>query len=122
MPDAPSILTRTHVLDGGPPVRLRLARRTDEAAVTALLEARGLSTGALDVRRLLAFDPLERVVLCALAPIDGAETVVGIGAIDLAAGADVDALVADERRTPGLGELLGAVLRAQAQARARRAA
>jgi hypothetical protein len=122
MPGTPSILGRTHVLDGGPPVRLRLARRSDEGAVGALLAARGLSAAALDVRRLLAFDPLERLVLCALAPIDGAETLVGIGAIDLAADAEIDALVVDERRNPGLGELLGSVLSAQAQARARRVA
>lgn len=122
MDSLPSILTRTHRLDAGPPVRLRLARRSDEAAVTELLEARGLAPNALDMRRLLAFDPSRRTVLCATAPVDGHETVVGVGAIDLEAGADVDTLVADESLNPGLGKLLRTVLRAHAETRARRVA
>ncbi len=61
------------------------------------------------MRRLLAFDPARRHVLCALAPIDGAEVLAGLGAIDY--GEDVpDLLVVDERFAPGLGELLGRVL------------
>jgi len=117
-----SILTRTHVLGGGPPVRLRLARRSDEHALAELLEARGLSPTELELRRLLRCDPLERVVLCALAPIDGHETLVGMAAIELAGDADVDTLVVDEEKNPGLGELLVTVLRAHAEAHARRVA
>ncbi len=105
-----SPLTRTYPLPAGPRVRLRLARPGDGPAVLALLADRGVAADALEVSRLLRFDPLERVVLCAFAPVDGAETLVGIGAIDLADGAEPDTLVVDERLTDGLGELLGAVL------------
>jgi hypothetical protein len=45
-------------------------------------------------------------VICACAPVDGRETVVGIGAIELRAGAEVDTLVVDEVRTDVLGEPL----------------
>ncbi len=105
-----SPLTRTYPLPAGPRVRLRLARPADGAAVLALLAGRGVVADDLEVSRLLRFDPLRRVVLCAFAPVDGAETLVGIGAIDLADGAEPDTLVVDERLTDGLGELLGAVL------------
>jgi hypothetical protein len=119
MTDIPSILKRTHALDGGPAVSLRLARLNDLAAVQALLRSRGEDVGELEVRRGLAYDPSECLVLVAIAGVD---RLVGLGAIRLRDGADVHTLVTDEQATPGLGELLGTVLRAQAQTRARRAA
>lgn len=111
----PSPFARTHALPGGPPVRLRLARRSDAPAV------RGLLAGAseVEVARLLAFDPAARAVICACAPIDGRETVVGIGAIDLRRGAEADVLVAS---TDGLGELLAETLRRRAEGHASRVA
>lgn len=105
-----SPLTRTYALPAGPRVRLRLARRGDRTAVAALLGGRGVAANELDVLRLLTFDPVERVVICAFAPVDGCETLVGIGAIDLRDGAEPDTVVVDERLTGGLGELLGTVL------------
>jgi hypothetical protein len=118
----PSILKRTHLLDAGPPVRLRLVRRGDEAAIAELLESRGLSAQPSALRALVQFDPQARLVLCALADDEEPGAVLGLAAIDLREGADLDTLVVDERATPGLGSLLGRVLRAQAAARARRAA
>jgi hypothetical protein len=106
-----------HPHPAGPRVRLRLARPGDRAAVLALLAGRGVEASELDVRRLLAFDPLGRLVLCAFAPVDGAETLVGLGAIDLAPGAEPDTVVVDERLTEGLGELLAQVLSDRAAAR-----
>jgi hypothetical protein len=117
-----SPFARTYALAAGPRVRLRLARRSDLAAVRALLHARGVPADDLDVSRLLAYHPSTRVVLCATAPLDGVDTLVGIGAIDLEPGAEPDAIVVDERLTAGLGELLGAVLTARADSRSRRAA
>lgn len=114
----PSPFARTHTLPGGPPVRLRLARRSDAAAVTALLAGRGIDASEVEVARLLAFDPAVRAVICACAPVDGHESVVGIGAIDLRAGAEVDTLVIDAARTNGLGELLGDALRYRAEGHA----
>jgi hypothetical protein len=117
-----SPFARTHPLPGGPPVRLRLARRGDAPAVRDLLAARGIAASEVEVARLLAFDPAARAVICACAPVDGRETVVGIGAIDLKAGAEVDTLVIDEARTDGLGELLGEVLQRRAEGHASRVA
>ena len=100
-------------------MRLRLAGPSDRAPVIGLLQARGLPAEELDVRRLLAFDPARRHVLCALAPLDGSEVLAGIGAIDF--GAEVpDVLVTDVRFPPGLGDVLARVL--VERSRARRAA
>jgi hypothetical protein len=74
------------------------------------------------VHRLLGVRPDQRLVLAAFAPVDGCERLVGVGAIDLDADAEVDTLVVDERLTDGLGQLLGEVLRGRAAAHARRVA
>jgi N-acetylglutamate synthase-like GNAT family acetyltransferase len=117
-----SPFARTHALPGGPPVRLRLARRGDAPAVRELLAGRGIDASEVEVARLLAFDPAERAVICACAPVDGRETLVGIAAIDLRPGAEVDTLVVDEARTDGLGELLVETLCRRAEGRAARVA
>lgn len=120
MPDA--VLTRTYALPAGPRVRLRFALLRDAPSVLELLRGRGVDASELDARRLLAVDPARRMVLAAFAPIDGAERLVGIGATELTADADVDTLVVDERLTDGLGPLLGDVLRSRAAAHGRRVA
>jgi len=111
------MLTRTHAPPGGPRVRLRLARRSDAAAVRELLEARGVTASELDLQRLLTYDPTRRTVICAFAPIDGAETLVGVGAMHHAAG-EPETLVADR----GVGPLLARVLRERAASHRRRVA
>ena len=112
-----SPLRRTFPVPGGPPVRLRMAGPSDRPLVKALLERRGIEATELELRRLLAFDPARRHVLCALAPMDGHETVMGFGAIDAGAG-EPDVLVVDERVGRGLAELLGRVLIERARPRA----
>jgi hypothetical protein len=113
---ATSPLRRTFPVPGGPPVRLRLAGPADRAAVRALLRRRGVPVDDLELQRLLAFDPARRHVLAALAPIDGQDVLVGLGAI--ANGDDApDALVIDER-LPGLADVLGRVLTERARTRA----
>ena len=114
-----SPLRRTFPVPGGPPVRLRMAGPSDGPLVSALLERRGLPAVDLDVRRMLAFDPARRHVLCALAPLDGAEVLAGVGAIDFGEDAP-DLLVVDDRFAPGLGDVLGRVL--IERSRSRRAA
>jgi len=115
-PSETSPLRRTFPVPGGPPVRLRLAGPTDRSQVRDLLERRGVAPAELELRRLLAFDPSRRHVLCALAPIDGQDTLVGLGAID--AGEDApDVLVVDERLAGGLAEILGRVLVERARPR-----
>jgi len=111
-----SPLRRTFPVPGGPPVRLRMAGPSDRALVERLLERRGLPAGDLDLRRLLTFDPARRHVLCALAPLDGAEVLAGFGAIDTGA-EDPDTLVTDERFGPGLSDVLGRVLIERARRR-----
>ena len=116
VPSDTSPLRRTFPVPGGPPVRLRMAGPSDRALLAGLLERRGLPASELELRRLLAFDPARRHVLCALAPVDGTEVLAGFGAIDLGEDAP-DALVIDERFTPGLGEVLGRVLVERARPR-----
>jgi hypothetical protein len=113
---------RTFALPSGPRVRVRLARPSDRGALADLLSRRGLDASDPDLRGLLGFDPRERLVLAAFTPVGGSDTLAGIGAIDLHQGAEPDALVVDERLTGGLGELLGGMLIARAEAHARRAA
>jgi len=117
-----SPFTRTYALDSGPRVRIRLARRSDRAAVVELLAGCGVGTSTDELARLLSYDPIRRLVVCATAPLDGADTLVGLGAIELRVGAGPDTVVVDERRTVGLGELLDAFLRSRALAHGRRAA
>jgi hypothetical protein len=87
----------------------------------ALLGQRGVEASDLELERLVRYDPRRRVVLCAMAPIRGAETVVGVGAIDLDA-AEPETIVVDERLTDGLGTLLAEALVQHAQIHARRTA
>jgi hypothetical protein len=61
-------------------------------------------------------------VIAAFAPLDGAESLVGIAAIDHEPGAEVDTLVVDERLTRGLAELLVRALSERAASLARRVA
>ena len=120
--DTGALLARSYALPYGPRVRLRLARRSDLPAIRALLERRGVPASELSLDRLVRYDPRRRVVMCASALVGGTETIVGIGAVDLADGADPETLVIDERLTGGLGELLGAALVRRAQTHARHAA
>ena len=117
-----SPLTRTHGLVDGVRVHLRLARLGDLGAVRALLDRRGIEADDRTLRALLDFHPADRAVLCAFAPLGGSPTLVGIGAVDLAAGHEPDTLVVDERLARGVGELLVSELDARVRMRARRAA
>jgi hypothetical protein len=74
--DLGSLLATTHDA-GGLKVRLRLARPSDALAVRAFLE-RERPALAGEVRRFTFFDPRERIVLVAAAPLDGSERVVGL--------------------------------------------
>jgi hypothetical protein len=120
--DTGALLTRTYALPSGPRVRLRLARRTDGPGVRTLLAQRDVEATELQVERLVRYDPWERAVICATAPLDGTEALVGVGAIHLSEAAEPDTIVVDERLTEGLGELLDAALRGRAEAHARRVA
>src|SRR5436190_19974542 len=109
--DPGALLARTYELPSRQRVRLRLARRSDLSGLRALLAQRGIEPSALELERLVRYDPRRRLVLCATAPIDGTEAVVGVGAIELGSPRpEPDTIVVDERVTEGLPELLKAAL------------
>jgi hypothetical protein len=120
--DPGALLSRSYELPSGPRVRLRLARRSDLPGVRALLAQRGIEANDLELERLVRYDPRKRVAICAMAPVRAAETVVGVGAIDLESDAEPETIVVDERLTHGLGTLLAETLAQRAQIHARRIA
>jgi hypothetical protein len=120
--DTGALLSRTYELPTGPRVRLRYARRSDLPGLRALLQQRGIEPTELELTRLVRYDPRRRAVICATAPINGTELIVGVGAIALEEEALPETLVVDEALTDGLAELLGAALVGRARAHARRVA
>jgi hypothetical protein len=121
--DPGALLGHSFSLEGGPRVRLRLARIRDLPAIATLFERRGIVADELERARLVRVDPRERIVICATALIGSGETIVGIGAIDIEkqAALEPSVLVVDDRVAHGLDALLRSALigRAQALARAR---
>ena len=115
--DPGALLARSYALGRGPRVCLRLARPRDGVGVARLFWSHGLEPDELEVARLVRFDPRHRISICATALIDSAETVVGVGAIDLdhvPTGPSLFVLV-DALGTGGLQELLADALLGRAQ-------
>ena len=110
--DPGSLLATTHSA-GGLKVKLRLARPSDGLGVRKLLE-RERPCLAESAAQFTFYEPRERLVLAATAPVDGIEKIVGLA--DVASG---PALVLAE--DPEIADLLGAAGTALAQ-RVRRAA
>ena len=114
--DPGALLGASFPLADGTRVRLRLARWTDSAMIDRLFAEAGAGEDGL-VGRLVQFDPRERVVLCAMALIDGSETLVGVGALDVAgAGVEPGLVVARPEMEADLRELLTSALRGRAEA------
>jgi hypothetical protein len=120
--DPGALMARYYTLPQGLRVCLRLPRASDRTGVAALCERHGLSADELELSRLLRFAPRQRLVICATALLGSAETVLGVGAIELTEDADPWLLVVDER-AEGVGRLLAEALlgRAEALLRARAA-
>jgi hypothetical protein len=101
-------------------VRLRLARFSDAFAVRRLLSRQGRERRPIDdpeVGTLVQFDPRQRCVLCAMALIDGRETLVGIGSIALSGpDPEPETIIVDRVADDGVAELLGAALIGRARA------
>jgi hypothetical protein len=108
--DPGALLAQYHPLARGPRVCLRLARRRDLAAIADLHARQGIAVHELSLARLVSFDLLSKLVLCATALIDSRETVLGVGAIELDRPAEPALVVVDEDETDGLAELLSAAL------------
>lgn len=116
--DPGALLARYYPLPRGPRVCLRLVRPRDQEGIRDLLRAHGSEPDELEMARLVGFDLRRRLVLCATALVDSAETVLGVGAIEFGAGASAEPtfVVVDERRTEGLDSLLRDALMGHAAA------
>jgi hypothetical protein len=94
--DPGALLATTHNA-AGLRVRLRLARPSDALRLRGFLESHspGLASQA---RRFTFYDPRERLVLLATAPLEGSEEIVGLA--DLRAMAPRRPVVVVDDRTP----------------------
>jgi hypothetical protein len=111
-------MTRLHELARGPRVRLRLARSGDRVAIRRLLDRVGGLASEFEAARLVRSDPRHRIVICATALIDSAETLLGVGEIELH-GDPCDPrprTYVDSALTDGLDELLANALIGRARA------
>ena len=118
MPASPSggpLLGGSYQLDTDFCVRLRMARSSDTAPIRGLLERRA-GTRGIELAPLVQFDPRRRCVICATALIDSAETLVGVGSIDLDAEGDPepDVLLVAAEHADAIAELLAEALRTRA--------
>ena len=106
--DPGALLARYYSLPRGPRVCLRLVRRRDADGIRRLCERAGITLGELELARLVKFDLGTRMVLCATALIDSAETVLGVGMIELGVDRELvpRLVVADAELTDGLAALL----------------
>ena len=119
--DPGALLATSYPLEGAR-VRLRMVASSDGPAVRALVAGCGCVGADFVAERLLRFDPRRRAVVCATALLQGAEVMVGIGAIDLDArtpAALPNPLLIDERAPEGVADLLAGALLGRAQMLAR---
>jgi hypothetical protein len=114
--DPGALLAQYHPLPRGPRVCLRLARRRDLDGIAGLYARQGIPVHQLSLARLVSFDLLSELVLCACALIDATDTIVGVGAIELDRPTEPTLVVVDEAQTDGLRELLADALVAHATA------
>jgi hypothetical protein len=120
-----ALLGESYPLRDGFRVRLRMARSSDAAPIRALLDRVDFGAGELELARLVQFDPRHRWVICAAALIDGAETLVGVGAIqlDVERPTEPETLVVTGEHAADIAELLaGALIDRAAHAAQARAA
>ena len=114
-----TLLATTHDA-AGLRVRLRLSRPSDALQVRTFLERH--SPGLVDqVRRFTFFDPRERLVLAATAPIEGSERIVGLADVTPLGAERPRVLVDDRTPSSAVHDLLARAALAVA-ARVRRAA
>lgn len=102
----PTVFSRTHRLDNGLRVRLRLARPGDEGPLAVLLARLGYDPSESELLDLVRFDPHRRAVICATALIGGRDRVLGFAAADLGADARSATVVVDPEHARGVSRLL----------------
>jgi hypothetical protein len=105
-------MPRSYALPRGPRVCLRPSRSRDLEAVRALATRAGLATEDLALARLVRPDPHRRLVLCATPAAGSAETVLGVGVIELGGSAATipSLLLVDTHVTGGLHGVLADAL------------
>jgi acetyltransferase len=118
--DPGALLATTHPVGDDLRVRLRLARPSDEARVRAFLgelspetrrrrfmSAMPVVPDAL-VRHFTFYEPRERLVVAATAPLEGGERIVGLADVALLATgvAELGVVVEDRHQRRGIGKLL----------------
>src|SRR6201995_135 len=113
-----ALLGHVYTLADGLPVRLRLARSSDAAAIKRLLAEEGRGGSDLDTARLVHFDPRRRYVVCATGLVASTELLRAGGAASPDGAPDPDLLVVGPQRPQELAELLRRALMAWATGRA----
>jgi RimJ/RimL family protein N-acetyltransferase len=118
--DPGTLLATTHQVGGGLCVRLRLTRPSDSERVHSFLEdlspetrqrrfmAAMPVTSPRMVRHFTFFDPRQRLVVAATAPVDGSELIVGLADVALTHTglAELGVVVDDDVQGRGVGKLL----------------
>jgi RimJ/RimL family protein N-acetyltransferase len=122
--DPGALLATTHSVGEGLRVRLRLARPSDAPRVRAFLERLSPETrqrrflvampgvGEVLVRHFTFYDPRERLVVVAAAPIGPGEELVGLADVALLSTglAEIGIVVDDSRQGHGIGSLMSDAL------------
>jgi GNAT superfamily N-acetyltransferase len=129
--DSGTLLATIHRLDGGLPVRLRLARPSDAPRVRGFLERLSPETRQ---RRFLSpmpnvpeaavhhftfYDPRERLVIAASMPGEGGDEIVGLGDVSfISTGiAEIGLVVEEEHQSHGIGRLIAEAIASLAVSR-----
>jgi hypothetical protein len=107
------LLDATTHLPDGLRIRVRLPHAGDRPGLHDLHLRVGVEADDLELSRALRFDPRARAVACATAWLDGAEVLVGYGAIDRGAERP-DLLISDEAAAPGVRDVLARALQMRA--------
>lgn len=101
-----ALLGHVYTLRDGLPVRVRLARSSDAAALERLLEVHGFGGADLDLAGLVHFDPRRRYVLCATGLVDSTERLMGVGVITRDGATTPEMLLVDEEHADEVAPLL----------------
>ena len=94
-------------LADGKRIAMRRVRLRDLDALRSMAARAGVLCEEFELARLVRSDPGERLVLCATAMSDGAETVLGVGVIELSGSATMPSLILVE---PAAGRQLAGLL------------
>lgn len=109
-----TLFARTHTLDDGLRVRLRLARPGDQRPLATLLDRLGFTPLEHELLELVRFDPQRRAVICATALVDGREQILGFGAISLGDPGGGATVVVEPEHAVAVSRLLRGALGARA--------